>query len=237
MLTRWILFSTVAVAGTLLTGSCAPVSRTTRPIDKINHLIVIFQENWSFDGLYGVFPGANGIANAGATINQVDKEGRPYITLPAVIDNTKRPPAIDARVPPDLPVKPFDLSPYIPPDQKTGVPVHPFYIGRIPRSSTRMMKTAGDGTTSLHQLSIGGAPERAFQPSSSPRMPRGGSWITHDTTRHRSSSSSRHGGTWRLWARATPLPIILLTPLTFHRSPRENDDPRALASQPTCHQL
>jgi hypothetical protein len=80
-------------------------------------------------------------------------------------------------------------------------------------------------------------PGSAFQPSSSPRMPRGGSWITRDTTRHRSSSSSRHGGTWRLWARAMPPPMISPTPSTFHRSPRENDDPRALASQPTCHQL
>jgi phospholipase C len=140
MATRWILFSTVAVAGALLTGSCVPVSRTARPIDKINHLIVIFQENWSFDGLYGVFPGANGIANAGPTINQVDKEGQPYTTLPAVIDNTKRPPAIDARVPPDLPVKPFDLSPYIPPDQKTGVPVHLFYTQQAQINGGKMDK-------------------------------------------------------------------------------------------------
>jgi len=140
MLTRWILFSTAAVAAALLTGSCTPVSRTARPIDKINHVIVIFQENWSFDGLYGVFPGANGIANAGATINQVDKEGQPYITLPAVIDNTKRPPAIEARIPPDLPVKPFDLSPYIPPDQRTGVPVHLFYTQQAQINGGKMDK-------------------------------------------------------------------------------------------------
>jgi phospholipase C len=140
MLTRWILFSTVAVTGILLTGSCAPVSRTARPIDKINHLIVIFQENWSFDGLYGFFPGANGIANAGATINQVDKEGQAYTTLPAVIDNTKKPPAIDARVPADLPVKPFDLSPYIPPDQKTGMPAHLFYTQQAQINGGKMDK-------------------------------------------------------------------------------------------------
>lgn len=52
MATRWSLFNTAAVASILLTGSCAQVSRTTRPIDRINHVIVIFQENWSFDGLY-----------------------------------------------------------------------------------------------------------------------------------------------------------------------------------------
>src|SRR5579872_880560 len=27
---------------------------------KIEHVIVIYQENWSFDGLYAKFPGANG---------------------------------------------------------------------------------------------------------------------------------------------------------------------------------
>jgi len=147
MMTRWILFSTGAVASILLTGSCAPVSRTARPIDKINHLIVIVQENWSFDGLYGFFPGANGIANAGATINQVDKNGQPYTTLPAVIDNTKKPPAIDARVPPDLPVKPFDLSPYIPPDQKTGVPAHLFYTQQAQINGGKMDRFLAWSTT------------------------------------------------------------------------------------------
>src|SRR5947208_15512688 len=34
-------------------------------LEKIQHVIVIYQENWSFDGLYGKFPGADGIANAG----------------------------------------------------------------------------------------------------------------------------------------------------------------------------
>jgi len=31
------------------------------PLEKIEHLVVIYQKNWSFDGLYGRFPGANGI--------------------------------------------------------------------------------------------------------------------------------------------------------------------------------
>src|SRR5262249_12387768 len=30
----------------------------TSDLDKINHLILIYQENWSFDSLYGRFPGA-----------------------------------------------------------------------------------------------------------------------------------------------------------------------------------
>src|SRR5438034_187967 len=45
-------------------GSGTPATQA-RGLDKINHVIVVYQENWSFDGLYGNFPGANGIANAG----------------------------------------------------------------------------------------------------------------------------------------------------------------------------
>ena len=52
-------------------------------INQINHVIVIYQENWSFDSLYGSFPGANGIDNAGAAVQQVDKNGKPYATLAA----------------------------------------------------------------------------------------------------------------------------------------------------------
>lgn len=36
----------------------------TNPLDRIEHLIVIYQENWSFDGLFDRFPGANGLDRA-----------------------------------------------------------------------------------------------------------------------------------------------------------------------------
>ena len=45
-----------------------------QPLNSIDHIIVIYQENWSFDGLYGSFPGANGIANASSnSLNQIDR--------------------------------------------------------------------------------------------------------------------------------------------------------------------
>ena len=49
----------------------------------IDHFIVIYQENWSFDALYGSFPGANGIANASVTAtNQLDRlAGNPIANL------------------------------------------------------------------------------------------------------------------------------------------------------------
>jgi phospholipase C len=98
-----------------------------RPIDQIQHLIVIYQENWSFDSLYGRFPGADGLANAGATIRQVDKQGVPYTTLPQPIDTTRKPPIPDPRFPADLPVAPFDAARYVPATMKTGDAVHRFY--------------------------------------------------------------------------------------------------------------
>ena len=38
---------------------------------KIRHIVVIYEENWSFDSLYGHFPGANGIANAKGFVQRV----------------------------------------------------------------------------------------------------------------------------------------------------------------------
>lgn len=96
-------------------------------IDQINHVIVVYQENWSFDGLYGNFPGANGIANAGGAVKQVDKNGVPYTTLPQPIDNNQKPPAPDARFPANLPVAPFNAAQYVQPNDKTGDLVHRYY--------------------------------------------------------------------------------------------------------------
>src|SRR5947209_5353633 len=47
---------------------------------RIKHIIVIYQENWSFDSLYGQFPGANGLQNGFDTLPQLDK-ATGYISL------------------------------------------------------------------------------------------------------------------------------------------------------------
>lgn len=102
-------------------------NETLRQLKKIKHVIVIYQENWSFDSLYGDFPGANGISNAGNAVKQVDKQGTLYTVLPQPIDTTLKPPAPDPRFPANLPVLPFDASLYVPANQKTGDLVHRFY--------------------------------------------------------------------------------------------------------------
>src|SRR5271166_5349208 len=83
-------------------------------LNKIKHIIVVYLENRSFDNLYGAFPGANGLANAGPTSSQVDKDGKTYAVLPRPINTSVRPAAVDSRFPADLPNKPFAIDPYIP---------------------------------------------------------------------------------------------------------------------------
>jgi acid phosphatase len=55
-------------------------------LDKIKTVVVIYAENRSFDNLYGLFPGANGISNATpASYQQLDRDGKTVLSnLPAV---------------------------------------------------------------------------------------------------------------------------------------------------------
>ncbi len=111
----------------LLSTGSALAQKSTAALDKIKHVVVIYQENRGFDSLYGKFPGANGLDNAGAAVNQIDKNGQPYSTLPQPMDTSQKPPAPDARFPSDMAVKPFDIGKYVAPDQKTGDLVHRYY--------------------------------------------------------------------------------------------------------------
>jgi len=115
-----ILLALVAMAAPLPVGAAGS-------LQNINHVIVVYQENWSFDGLYGKFPGANGLANAGATVTQVDKNGTPYATLPQPIDTSQKPPVADPRFPANMPVQPFDTAQFVKPNEKTGDLVHRYY--------------------------------------------------------------------------------------------------------------
>lgn len=144
---RRSLLQGVAGAGALAVSGLAANRRTTaqsatpvaaRPIDRIEHLIVIYQENWSFDGLYGQFPGADGHASAGDAVRQLDGAGVPYERLPQPIDTSRQPPAPDPRFPSDLPVAPFDLSGFVPPDQPYGDMVHRFYQEQLQINGGRM---------------------------------------------------------------------------------------------------
>lgn len=106
-----------------LLAACATASE--HKAEQIQHIIVIYLENHSFDNLYGQFPGANGLAQARQATPQTNLEGKLYTTLPQVMDAEHNKP--DTRFPKDLPNQPFAINQYVPPDQKTGDLVHRFY--------------------------------------------------------------------------------------------------------------
>lgn len=92
----------------------------------IKNVVVIYQENWSFDALYGSFPGANGLANAAAAIPQIDKlSGAPITTEPQPLANGRPDPNLAAVA--GKPIGPYSLLDFIQPSQLTGDIVHRFY--------------------------------------------------------------------------------------------------------------
>jgi phospholipase C len=111
-------------------------------LEQINHIIVIYMENRSFDNLYGLFPGAEGLSNAGAAATQVDASGTAYSTLPPVMDTGQKPAAPDPRFPKDLPNAPFDIGKYVPIGEKTGDLVHRFWHEQEQIDGGRMDKFA-----------------------------------------------------------------------------------------------
>jgi phospholipase C len=98
----------------------------------INHLVVIYQENRSFDNLYGFFDGANGIEQASETSpKQVSlAAGLPYSCLPQT----------DPRLPSCLPNEPFDITKYIAANQPTSDLVHRFYQEQVQIDGGKMDK-------------------------------------------------------------------------------------------------
>ena len=99
---------TFVVAALLLAiAGCASAPPTAADLAKIEHIVVIYAENRSFDNLYGLFPGANGIANATPeSTTQLDRDGKPLPVLPPVWKAGKPDPAF----PINLPNKPFRID-------------------------------------------------------------------------------------------------------------------------------
>ncbi len=116
-------------------------------LQKINHILVIFEENRSFDSMYGTFPGADGLANAGATATQVDRAGKPYATLPQPLNNYVKPPVPDARFPADLANKPFLLEGYVPKVDKTPDMIHEFWREQLQIDGGKMDKYVAYSTS------------------------------------------------------------------------------------------
>ena len=96
-------------------------------VEDIEHIIVIYAENRSFDNLYGLFPGANGVKQASPEqYTQIDHDGKPFKELPPIWDTDPKNPPLFER----LPNKPFQIdrpSLNMPLSAKTRDLVHRFY--------------------------------------------------------------------------------------------------------------
>ncbi len=116
-----------------LAAACAQLPgapSTAAGLNRIEHVVVIYAENRSFDHLYGLFPGAEGIAQATAEEKtQLDHDGKPLPTLPPVYVGGKPSDAF----PKGLPNGPFRID--APPvsrrmDEVLPSPIHNYYQNR-----------------------------------------------------------------------------------------------------------
>jgi acid phosphatase len=98
---------------------------------NVDRIIVIIMENWSFDSLFGMMDGVNGLSKASNISKlQLDENNQTYTVLPQV----------QPGVPLDMPNGPFDLSPYINMSAKTIDLTHSFYAEQLQINGGAMNK-------------------------------------------------------------------------------------------------
>jgi len=101
--------------------ACAFACAHAAKLSDIKHVVVIYQENWSFDGLLGKFPGADGIDSASMTSKtQLDSTGTPYMHLP--FNDSAH-----FRAQLSLANGPWDMTQYLDADSLTEDLVHRYY--------------------------------------------------------------------------------------------------------------
>ncbi len=93
----------------LLVSVFVPATVAASSIEKIQNIVVIYGENRSFDNLYGMFPGANGIGRAFAEqrYTQVDMQGKLLTQLPPTWD---KPGVPNKDFPQGMPNMPFSID-------------------------------------------------------------------------------------------------------------------------------
>jgi phospholipase C len=145
------------VAGAAVFAVAAPASSA---LGKINHLVVIYEENHSFDNLWGGWPGVNGLNGPGvaAHATQVDQSTfrTPLPCLPQDDVNLAAPPppgvcsgvkADGTSFHSDFPNAPFDIGSFIPATgPKSQTCYEPTPAG--PSNPTNGVLAGAPGTTS-----------------------------------------------------------------------------------------
>ena len=136
---RRLLFMVAALAACMALVAPGALAKS-RPFRHIDHFVVIYLENHSFDNLYGTFPGANGLNGADpAHTIQVDLSGHvfkcleqndPQLTsppLPADACSTANGDAFNSH----FTNAPFRIDGYVPPNMKTRDLVHRYYQNQV----------------------------------------------------------------------------------------------------------
>jgi phospholipase C len=121
---------TRSILGILIFGfsmSLGPDFASAQSLAGIQHIVIIYQENRSFDHLYGHFPGANGLDQAPVSAAvQKQLDGTPYPALqfiPADLDKGQA----DRLLPASVPNGPWNIGAYAGPELTTRDLVHRFF--------------------------------------------------------------------------------------------------------------
>jgi len=166
-------------------------SGSSNGIEKVNHVVVIYLENHSFDNLYGQFAGANGLQNATtANTTQLDSTGKPYTYLPPVSGSTA--------FPTNLPNTYFNIDQYVPADQETPDVLHRFYQEQMQIDGGKMDKYA------LYNTSAG-LSQGYYKTSMLPMLPVAQKYTLCDNFYH-----SAFGGSYlnHMWLVAAASPVF-----------------------------
>jgi phospholipase C len=125
-------------------GGAAAAGAGSDRLSRINHIVVIYQENHSFDNLYGRWEGVSGLRDAPTSRTvQVNQTGTPYQCLLQNDVNLTSPPlsatCTDTTTPTTFSSHftnaPFTIDDYIPPSATTCPPPGVFAPNGIPNGS------------------------------------------------------------------------------------------------------
>src|SRR6266540_5879045 len=88
-----VLLLMVMALAVIPVGDSAAYGAGADRLSRIQHIVVIYQENHSFDNLYGSWEGVNGLHNAPPSRTvQVNQAGTPYACLKQNDVNLTSPP-------------------------------------------------------------------------------------------------------------------------------------------------
>jgi len=137
----------------------------------IKHVIIIYTENHTFDGLYGFFPGANGLqgitsANqyTSSTSTQLANLIQPNTNGLGLFGSAA---VNDSRFPTQMPNAPTDMSQYLTDNGYNGDLTHKFYLEQYQINYNNGLAMPNGGGISLDPKNAGGPPMSKYSAWSS----------------------------------------------------------------------